>query len=280
MRRPLADWHAETFVCSFRRHRTPAGGVSHLRPQDAGLGVDLPDGRRLVRCVRCDVWVSTTPPPPGRATADVLPPLADLPLPRRGKPLREAIVIRLIAIDRGVHAVFFAVLAVALILLDANFGPLRSWANGMLTAVQRALSDTEQDPSRDFLVRELQRFLHLGRGTVTLLAGTAVAYAVVEGVEAVGLWRERRWAEYLTAVATAGFLPFEIKALIDRVTVLRLVALVVNVAILLWLIWSKRLFGIRGGYRPHDADIDRAALFGPPASPAQDPGVPSTQVPR
>ena len=38
----------------------------------------------------------------------------------------------------------------------------------------------------------------------TVLAVTAVIYAVVEGVEAVGLWRERRWAEYLTAIATAG----------------------------------------------------------------------------
>ena len=55
---------------------------------------------------------------------------------------------------------------------------------------------------------------------------------MVEAVEAVGLWHERRWAEYLTALATAGFLPFEIDELIKRVTVFRVSALVINVAIL------------------------------------------------
>jgi uncharacterized membrane protein (DUF2068 family) len=77
---------------------------------------------------------------------------------------------------------------------------------------------------------------------------------------------DKRWAEYLTAVATAGFLPFEIKALVDRVTVLRVATLVINVAILAWLLWRKHLFGIGGRYRPHDADIDREALFGPAAA--------------
>jgi uncharacterized membrane protein (DUF2068 family) len=77
-----------------------------------------------------------------------------------------------------------------------------------------------------------------------VLTVTATVYAVVEGVEAVGLWFERRWAEYLTALATAGFLPFEVRELIRRVTVVRVGALVVNLAVLAWLVWRKRLFGI------------------------------------
>ena len=35
--------------------------------------------------------------------------------------------------------------------------------------------------------------------------------------------------------------------LAKKVTVFRVGALVVNVAVLLWLLWSKRLFGLRGG---------------------------------
>jgi len=57
----------------------------------------------------------------------------------------------------------------------------------------------------------------------------------------------RRWAEYLTAVATAGFLPLEINELLDRVTILRVLALVHHVAILVWLVWNKHLFGLQGG---------------------------------
>ena len=113
----------------------------------------------------------------------------------------------------------------------------------------------------------INQFLNLREHTLLVLGFTATAYAVVEGVEAVGLWLERRWAEYLTAIATAGFLPFEIHELMKRVTVLRITALVVNLAILVYLVWRKRLFGIRGGAKAleRSAEIDREELFGPPA---------------
>lgn len=247
-------------MCARRGHVTPAADVERLRPEDAGLGVDLPDGRRFVRCTRCDVWVDTHPPlvPP----REVLPPLEELPVPRRGRPLRDALVLRLIAIDRGVHAVIFAILAALVILVDLNFASLRS-------EIQRIISDvtgqTGQGASQGVIVRELGRFLHVQKGTLTILFVTAVVYAVVEGVEALGLWRERRWAEYLTALATAGFLPFEVHELVKRVTVLRVGALVVNLAILVWLVWRKRLFGVRGGPQEEERP-DPVELFSPPAT--------------
>jgi uncharacterized membrane protein (DUF2068 family) len=262
MRRPFADWHPETFVCSFRRHVTPAAEVERLRPEDAGLGVDLPDGRRLARCIRCDLWLPV--PKPAEPLTETLPPLAELEVPARGRALRDSIILKLIAIDRGVHAVVFALFAVLLIYIDRHLGGLQHGANDLIDAVRRALSDTGQAASRDFLARQLTRVLNLKSNTLLVLAGTAIVYAVVEGVEAVGLWLEQRWAEYLTAIATAGFLPFEIKALIERVTVLRVVALVLNVAILVWLIWRKKLFGVGGGPQSHDEELDRHAVFGPP----------------
>ncbi len=246
-------------MCARRGHVTPAAGVERLRPEDAGLGVDLPDGRRFVRCTRCDVWIDGHPPTvPER---EVLPPLSELSVPRRGRPLRDAIVLRLIAIDRGVHSVIFAILAVLVILVELNFASLRSQIERIVTDVT---GQTGQGASQGAIVRDLSKFLHIQKGTLTLLFATATAYAVVEGIEAVGLWRERRWAEYLTAVATAGFLPFEVHELIKRVTVLRVGALVLNVAILVWLVWRKRLFGARGGPKEEERP-DPVELFSPPA---------------
>jgi uncharacterized membrane protein (DUF2068 family) len=80
--------------------------------------------------------------------------------------------------------------------------------------------------------------------SLALLSMFAAGYALVSAVEAVGLWRERRWAEYLTAIATAAFLPLEIHELVARVTLVRVGALIVNVAILAYLVWAKHLFGI------------------------------------
>jgi uncharacterized membrane protein (DUF2068 family) len=258
----LFGWHPETFVCSRRGHVTPAALVEHLRPEDAGLGVDLPDGRRLARCTRCDVWIQTTPPP--KPVRETLPPLKTMKVPRRGSTLREAIILRVIAIDRAVHSVLFALTAIVLTLVELNLGPLHHQAAKLLGSIT---GQTGQGNSQGVIVRQLLNILHLQKSSLLLLIFTSMAYAVVEGVEAVGLWRERRWAEYLTAVATAGFLPFEIKVLIDKITVLRVSALVVNLAILIWLLWRKRLFGLNGGKqaieREHE-EIDREALFGAP----------------
>jgi uncharacterized membrane protein (DUF2068 family) len=258
----LLGWHPETFVCSRRGHVTPAALVERLRPEDAGLGVDLPDGRRMARCTRCDVWISTTPPE--KPIRESLPPVKELKVPRRGKPLREALILRVIALDRGFHSVLFGLLAALLVVIELNLADLKHQASDLIGKVT---GETGQGASQGILSRELDSLLHLHKGTLVVLIVTAIAYCVVEGVEAVGLWRERRWAEYLTAIATAGFLPFEIHELIKKVTVLRVGALVLNLAILVWLLWRKRLFGLNGGVKALEAEqeeVNREALFGAP----------------
>jgi uncharacterized membrane protein (DUF2068 family) len=267
--KPRRKWHRETFACAFSGHVVPAASVARLRAEDAGLGVDLPDGRRLARCLRCDAWVQTTPP--AHPTRDTLPPLDELEVPKRGKALRDQLVLRLIAIDRGIHSVLFALIAVAVFLVEFHFAGLRREAQSLLNAVNVAVGQTGQGNSHSIISTELEKFLNLRAHTLLVIGATATAYAVVEGVEAVGLWLERRWAEYLTAIATAGFLPFEIHELTVRVTVLRIAALVVNVAILVYLVWRKRLFGIRGGVKALERgrELDREELFGPPATASQ-----------
>lgn len=69
-----------------------------------------------------------------------------------------------------------------------------------------------------------------------------VLYAALEATEGVGLALRRRWAEYLTVIATGVFIPFEVVEVIDRPTPLRIAALLVNVAIVVYLAYRKRLF--------------------------------------
>ena len=44
---------------------------------------------------------------------------------------------------------------------------------------------------------------------INVLAIGAVAYAILEGTEGVGLAMRRRWAEYLTVIATGVLIPYE-----------------------------------------------------------------------
>ena len=251
-------WHPETWICSIRGHATPAAAALHLGPEDAALGAVLSDGRRLGRCMRCDSWIEHPTPTATDATWTDLPPIAEIPKPRRGKPLHEAILMRLISINKGAHAAVFTLLAVALLLLETNIDHVHRWADSLVAKLSGPLSDTGQQASRSFLTRQAQRLFDLEPGTVKLLLALAIAYAVIEWTEAYGLWRERRWAEYLTVIATAGFLPLEIHELIDSITAVRVLALVVNIALIIWLLINKHLFGVRGGPRTmHEgAEVD------------------------
>jgi uncharacterized membrane protein (DUF2068 family) len=74
----------------------------------------------------------------------------------------------------------------------------------------------------------------------------AFCYAAVGVIEAVGLYLEKAWAEFLTLIITASFLPFEIHELIRRLTWLRVGLLVTNVVVLLYLVW---MLGERAAHR-------------------------------
>ena len=96
------------------------------------------------------------------------------------------------------------------------------------------------------------------------VAGTAVAaYAVLEGTEAVGLWLGRRWAEYLTFLATVIFVPYEVYELTKTVSALKVIALVINLAIVAYLLIAKRLFGLRGGGKAERAEHDEDTGWAP-----------------
>ncbi len=259
-----SHWHPETLVCSRHGHVLPAAKVTHLRPEDAGTGVDLPDGRRLAKCWRCDSWREV--PRPTDPKHETLKPLAQMKVPRRGEELREAIIIRVIAFDRIVHVVIFGLLFGVALLFRLNIGPLHDQAKAILDALQATAANSSQGGSQGFLVRELTRLVDVHSGTITFLMLTAAAYFILELIEAIGLWHEKRWAEYLTAVATSGLLPLEILELTRKITVIRVGALVINVAIVVWLLYRKRLFGIAGGAASlaHER-VPADVLFAPPS---------------
>lgn len=81
-----------------------------------------------------------------------------------------------------------------------------------------------------------------------------VGYALVEVVEGVGLWLLKRWGEYFAVIATSVFLPLEIHDLAKGITMTRVVTFAINVAAVIYLLISKRLFGLRGGLAAYDAE--------------------------
>jgi len=257
-RRFVPRFHWELLVCGVRGHELVGTDAAELRPEDAVFAREA-GGLRWYRCLRCDSWLPltsaarpTTRHPPGRGQID---------LPLRGRPLRDKIVLRLIAIDRALHFVILAAVAAAIFVFAANQQQLRGPAYRILADLQNGTSG--QSPIHHGLLYDIHRLFSINTGTLTKIGFIVAAYAVLEGVEAVGLWYQRRWAEYLTFVATTVFIPVEVYELAHRLSVVKILTLVLNLAIVAYLLWAKRLFGLRGGAAADEAE--RARDVGWPA---------------
>jgi Predicted membrane protein len=64
----------------------------------------------------------------------------------------------------------------------------------------------------------------------------AFAYSAISYIEGIGLYFERVWAEYLTLIVTASFLPWELIEIFRRQTWFRFGLLAVNLLVFLYLL--------------------------------------------
>ena len=79
-----------------------------------------------------------------------------------------------------------------------------------------------------------------------LVAGlVSLGYAGMLLLEGVGLWLERSWAAYLTVISTSLLLPFELYEVIDRVSMLRVGMLMLNLVIVLYLVVQLKHHALR-----------------------------------
>ena len=93
------------------------------------------------------------------------------------------------------------------------------------------------DPANRYL-RELIRMLAEASDTrLILLTVFATFYAAVRFAEAYGLWHARRWAEWFAALSGGIYIPVEIYELLQRVTWLRVAALLLNLVIVAYMVW-------------------------------------------
>ena len=92
----------------------------------------------------------------------------------------------------------------------------------------------------EFVGHALHEFLGLSPHTIGFLAIVALVYAILYGIEGFGLWRNARWAEYLTVISTTLFIPIELYEIARHFTPMKLGGLIVNIAIVAYLVWLLR----------------------------------------
>jgi uncharacterized membrane protein (DUF2068 family) len=229
--------------CSRSGHVTFAPDEPALR---AELGARLPDGTAW-RCLRCGTFVPGQPTSAGPASA--------APVVPRGKEIRSKLILRLFAVERFARALLFGALAVALWRFVADRASIEAALNRDMPVVRDVFRDLGVDISHSTIYGLVQHALTLSGRTATLLAIGVTAYAAIEVVEGTGLWLARRWGEYFAMIVTSLGLPLEIYDLSRKLSVLAFVLLAVNLALVAYLIITKRLFGVRGGKAAYDARL-------------------------
>lgn len=80
----------------------------------------------------------------------------------------------------------------------------------------------------------------LPHSRLVLVGIVALLYAGLFTVEGAGLWRSKRWAEYLTIIATSSLVPFEVYALVRHVNWHRVATLGVNLLVVGYLAWKVK----------------------------------------
>jgi uncharacterized membrane protein (DUF2068 family) len=275
-RRRQLDW--ELITCGVKGHVLVGRDAAAVRDQDALLVRD-DGGVRWHRCLRCDCWVPL--PVPVQASHDHPPDREQITVPLRGKALHDRIVLRLIAVDRVIHFLILGLLGVGVLAFTAHRDTLRDTFYRVLTAIQGGVAGGPvQTTGHVGILHDFDRLFSLNRGTLDEVGIALIAYGLLEGTEAIGLWYGKRWAEYLTFISTTVLLPLEIYEIAHEGTLLKVIGFLINLAVVVYLLFKKRLFGLRGGGAVDAAEraesisweaIERATLATPTPDPAEVP---------
>ncbi|MFI9099181.1 DUF2127 domain-containing protein [Streptomyces fildesensis] len=241
------DWDRRH--CSRRGHITYAPDERHLRER---LHATTSVGE-VWRCLRCGDF--SLGEPHGSGPADQAP---EVP---RGRALRDLFILRFLAAERLVRGVFIVLAAWAVWKFSNSQDSVRKLFEDQLSVFGPVAKHFHYDLDHSPVVDTIRKTFDYKHSTLVIVAVALLVYALIEIVEAFGLWWGKRWAEYLTVVATAAFLPLEVYELTEKISWVKIATLTLNVLAVLWIALSKRLFGLRGGVEAFEAERRGASLL-------------------
>ncbi|NUT37902.1 MAG: DUF2127 domain-containing protein [Hamadaea sp.] len=241
------DWNLR--ACGRKGHVTYAPAEPEL---SAKLQAETPIGRAW-RCLRCGTFVVGDPRGSG--------PAADAPIVLRGRALRDAVVLRLLAVERWAKGLLVLFAAWGVFRFRSHQDAVQKAFDEDLPLVEPLARKIHYDLANSSIVHTLRTVIEARSGWLLAVGLGLVLYGVLQLVEGTGLWLLKRWGEYFAVVATSLFIPLEIYELTERITWVRVVALIINVAAVLYIALSKRLFGLRGGKAAYEAERHETSLL-------------------
>jgi uncharacterized membrane protein (DUF2068 family) len=129
----------------------------------------------------------------------------------------------------------------SLALLALIFGAIKLLHQGDVQAeIERWINALRIDPDNRYIGALLTKLDLVHTKQLKELTFVSAFYAALFLTEGIGLLLRKRWAEWLTVIATALFLPLEIYEMMRELTAAKTIVFLVNVAIVGYLVYRIR----------------------------------------
>lgn len=142
-----------------------------------------------------------------------------------------------VAHQKGLRTIAMLEAAKGAIVFVIGFGLLSFLGRDAEEAAEHLVNRLHLNPANHYPQIFIEAMAHVTDASLWLLAGLAALYSLIRFAEAYGLWHQRRWAEWLAALSGAVYIPVEIYEIAHRVSLLKVGALIVNVAIVAYMVW-------------------------------------------
>jgi uncharacterized membrane protein (DUF2068 family) len=160
------------------------------------------------------------------------------PLPQRGRSAgasqtrrRDGTLLRIIAVLKFLKAASLIALSV---------GVFRTMHQDIGIRLEHWIRAMHLDPGNRHIEMFLERVSNLTPVQVKRLGLVGLLYAGLFLVEGTGLWLQRRWGEWATVVITGLLVPVEVYEIFRHPTIVKILVLLVNIAVVAYLVYRIR----------------------------------------
>lgn len=142
--------------------------------------------------------------------------------------------------DRGLLAIAVFKIVKGLGLMAVGFGALHFLHRDVAAVVANWVDLLRIDPQNHYLRLVLEKVANVDDKKLRELSAGTFFYSALFLCEGVGLALRKRWAEYLTIISTASLMPIEILEIYKKPSAAKVVLLVVNLAVVVYLVLQLR----------------------------------------
>ena len=160
--------------------------------------------------------------------------------------VRETVRTEVHRVDFGLRVIIVVKIIKATLLLALGIAAFALVHSDLARLAARLIAWCGIDAGRPTVQHVLVKLAGLSAKRISVIGAGLIVYASVNAVEAWGLHRRRTWAEWLTVIVTCSLIPLEIYELVTHPSPGKVIALVVNIVIVLYLLRHKWLFTRNG----------------------------------